>query len=527
MDNEILNVIKDVAVKIAHSIYVIDVMNDELDMYSVSNQIDLKGKDTLSNFLEKAKLKVDKDYLSSYMGMFSIPKIQDEIKNGKDYVKYRYKTVSGNYINIISFLSNNKIIVLEYESSKDNKIINNAKYNSLIEALSSSILKINNAFNVDDKTDIKRIEKYINSVLFTLTNNYPDLKKEFNNEALNVSSSSIDTILIVDDDMLTRNMIKKIFDGQYKIAMASNGKEAIEYFEANKSNNGLNAKDNVLGVFLDLTMPVMDGFAVLEYLNSNNYLSKIPVIIISGDYEKETKMRVYNYNIADMLEKPFDFEVVKHRISNFINLYKSSNSLNELINDQNDDLKDLIQPFVSTYEYDYKDNIKNISSYIKILGKKVMEDYPEYGLNEDLVNKMADSSKYYDIGFYSVPKRILNKKNLDENDMKLIKDYPIKGANMIKYLLSLTSDEIYKKYANNIACYYHENYDGTGYPSNLKEDNIPVEAQIASLAITYNNLKNKNINDIKDIILRNSGTIFNPKIVGSFMKVENEFINIK
>ena len=67
----------------------------------------------------------------------------------------------------------------------------------------------------------------------------------------------------------------------------------------------------------------MCGISCNVIFGKNNYLYKIPVIIISGDYEKETKARVYNYGVADMLEKPFDFEVVKHRIGNFINLYKS------------------------------------------------------------------------------------------------------------------------------------------------------------------------------------------------------------
>ena len=62
---------------------------------------------------------------------------------------------------------------------------------------------------------------------------------------------------------------------------------------------------------------------------------------------------------------------------------------------------------------------------------------------------------------------------------------------MLNYVLSLTSDALYKKYANNITKFYHENYNGTGYPNNLKGDNIPLEAQIAAICINYNNLSKK------------------------------------
>lgn len=322
-------------------------------------------------------------------------------------------------------------------------------------------------------------------------------------------------------------MIKKVIDDEYKIVMASNGKEAIDYLEANSSKLATESTDNVLGIFLDLTMPVMDGFAVLEYLSRKNYLSKIPVIIISGDYEKETKARVYNYNIADMLEKPFDFQVVKHRINNFINLYKSSNALGQLISDQNAELKDLVDPFVLAYRYDYEKSIKRVRKYIKILGEQVKIDYPNYALTSELVDKMADASLYYDIGFYSIPRKILNKKEqLNEEELSKIKSYPVFGFKMIEYVLSLTSDVKYKDYAFNIVKYYHENYDGTGYPNNLSGDKIPLEAQIASVAITYNNLLKK-VNDPKEIIISKAGKMFNPKIIDSFVKVSDSFLNVK
>ena len=83
-------------------------------------------------------------------------------------------------------------------------------------------------------------------------------------------------------------------------------------------------------------MPVMDGFGVLEYLNDNNYFNKIPVIIISGNYDKETRNKAYSYQIADMLEKPFNAQVIRHRIENLISLYRSSGILSEMMFEQQD-----------------------------------------------------------------------------------------------------------------------------------------------------------------------------------------------
>ena len=93
-----------------------------------------------------------------------------------------------------------------------------------------------------------------------------------------------------------------VFEKKYDVVLAHNGQEAIELLN---SSNG----SSISCIFLDLIMPELDGFSVLDYLNDNNYLNKLPVIIISGNYDKETRNRAYSYRIADMLEKPFNLEI--------------------------------------------------------------------------------------------------------------------------------------------------------------------------------------------------------------------------
>ena len=514
-----------------------DAFNDELICYSlVDGKFTIEEKKSFAGYLEELKTNIEEQYFKSYMNFISIPKLEEAKKSGKEKVTFTYKTLNNKtYINTSMLINTNSgyaVLVLRQEQ-KDNfsndKVEETIRFNSLIDSLSDAIIKIQNVFSLDQKSlsNINNIEYYINSIFEILTSNYPELKKSINKVYANVTSRKEDTILIVDDDMVTRNMIKKLFDENYKIVTANNGKEAIEYLDENASKGVSSSSDHVIGIFLDLTMPVLDGFAVLEYLSKKNYLTRIPVIIISGDYEKETKARVYNYNIADMLEKPFDFEVVKHRIGNFINLYKSSNSLSNLINVQSEELKDLINIFVDAYLYDYKQSIEMVNKYIKVLATKVMQDYPEYNLSSDLVDKMADASIYYDVGFYSIPILILSKANdFTKDEINKIKNYPLFGAKMTDYLLGLTSDSLYKKYCANITKYYHENYDGTGYPEGLLGDTIPLESQIAAVCIMYNNLRRKSHAVTKDTIIDKSGTMFNPKIVGSFMKVADEFEKI-
>ena len=228
-----------------------------------------------------------------------------------------------------------------------------------------------------------------------------------------------------------------------------------------------------------------------------------------------------------MLEKPFDFEIVKHRVRNFINLYKSSNSLNELVSNQNRDLKDLINPFIDAYMYDYKENIEKVTSCAQILCDEIVKMCPEYGLDELKINKLKEAVRYYDIGFYSIPRVLLNSNTkFNKEELNRIKTYPLFSSKMLDYVLSLTSDEGYKIYAKNIARHYHENYDGSGYPGGLKEDEIPLEAQIAAICIMYNNLnKKENINP-KNIIASKKGVMFNPKLVECFLNVYDKIESI-
>ncbi len=406
------------------NIYLFDNIGDMVEIYNfVDGVLTQKETKNLTEYLGYINTNLKEEYVSGYMNSISVPRLEEEKQNGNDVVRYTYTTLNNktytNLCTLIDLDGKTYAFVIELKTESGNKKVDNDKYDNFINVLSDAIIKIQNVFNLDSKSlsNVKAVEEYILSIFSNLYSNYPELKKSVNKTAANVSGRWEDAILIIDDDKIMRNMIKKVFkeDG-YKLVELANGKEAIEYLEANESKGISEASDHVLGIFLDLTMPVLDGFAVLEYLSKKNYLNRLPVIIISGDYEKETKARVYNYNIADMLEKPFDFEVVRHRISNFINLYKSSNSLNDLVSSQNNDLKVLLNTFVDAYRYDYALNIDKISKYIKILATQVMNDYPEYELTEEKINKMVDASMYYDIGFYSIPRSVLIKREKLTND---------------------------------------------------------------------------------------------------------------
>lgn len=119
------------------------------------------------------------------------------------------------------------------------------------------------------------------------------------------------TILVVDDSDIIRNFIIKIFNNEYNVIIAHDGKEAIETLETN-------VFDNLVCILLDLNMPHMNGFEVLDYLDVNSVYDKIPVSIITGDDSKESVERAFTYPIFDVLQKPFNEENVKSIVEKMV-----------------------------------------------------------------------------------------------------------------------------------------------------------------------------------------------------------------
>ena len=147
------------------------------------------------------------------------------------------------------------------------------------------------------------------------------VKKYVNNESpveiheLNRINTDSKTILVVDDSDIIRSFIKKIFHDTYEVMMAKDGREALDIISVEEEGK-------IIGLFLDLNMPNIDGFAVLDYFKENNLFNKIPVAIITGDDSKEAIDKAFKYPIVDMLNKPFNEKDVKIIVEKTVNYGK-------------------------------------------------------------------------------------------------------------------------------------------------------------------------------------------------------------
>lgn len=124
-------------------------------------------------------------------------------------------------------------------------------------------------------------------------------------------------ILVVDDKGMNRYMLGGIFRENYEILEAGGGLEAIEILEKEQ--------DELAVVLLDIIMPGMDGFGVLEHMKKSDMLKKVPVVVVTDDASEATSVKAFEYNVADMVIKPFEPRVIKRRVQNIIELYAYRN----------------------------------------------------------------------------------------------------------------------------------------------------------------------------------------------------------
>ncbi len=352
-----------------------------------------------------------------------------------------------------------------------------------------------------------------------------------------------DTILIFEDNSIDRAILVELFRSEYKILEAENGKEGLDLLKNNLPSIAI--------VLLDNIMPVMDGFAVLEYLKEKNILTKIPFIMITGESSAEMERKGYEYGIISYVKKPYQPEVVKQVVQNAIGWFKYKMQLELMVKKQNINMQkqnsvlrqqtkklnhvneiliDSLSNIVEFRNMESKQHIKRIREYSLCLGKSVMKLYPEYELTPEKLIQIGLASSLHDIGKIAIPDSIILKPaKLTKDEFELIKSHTTKGAEIIQHRVRLNDRAIFD-YAYDIARHHHEKYDGNGYPDGLKGDEISIAAQIVSLVDVYDALTSKRVYKIAyesdkayQMILNGHSGVFSPKLLKAFTEVKPRF----
>lgn len=296
-----------------------------------------------------------------------------------------------------------------------------------------------------------------------------------------------ETILIVDDSALNRMVLIEILGKEnYTFLEAENGQQAVELLDCHPEVDLL---------LLDITMPEIDGFGVLEAMNQYHWIEETPVIMISAEDSYTFVERAYDLGASDYITRPFDARVVCRRVSNTLMLYAKQKRLVQMVAEQVYEKEKVSNTMISILSHivEFRNNesglhVVHIRTITELLLRRLRKKTDRYPLTEADISLISTASALHDIGKINIPEQILNKPGrLTKEEFDIIKTHSAVGEHMLRQI-PFNQNEPLVKIAREICRWHHERWDGRGYPDGLKGDEIPISAQVVSLADVYDAL---------------------------------------
>ena len=320
-------------------------------------------------------------------------------------------------------------------------------------------------------------------------------------------------ILIVDDDRLTLATAQKLLDGEYKVVAVNSAKQAYKYLERHTPDL----------ILLDINMPEIGGFEVMETLQKDVRLKKIPVIFLTADRSAETEIECFRVGANDYISKPFEPNIMLSRTRSTIELDGYRKDLQRRLDEKTKEMERITIQAIMTVantvdaKDDYtKGHSMRVAAYSELLAQRL-------GWSEEEIQNIYYVAMLHDVGKIGVPDAVLNKPfKLTDVEFRLIKGHTLMGAEILNDFKMFPNVSVGAKY-------HHERYDGKGYPEGLKGESIPLVARVIGLvdsydAMTSNRVYRKRLND--DIVMqeleKGKGSQWDPDLVDIFVELIRE-----
>lgn len=294
-------------------------------------------------------------------------------------------------------------------------------------------------------------------------------------------------ILIVDDSEMNREILTEMLQNDFRILEAENGEQALTMLKQYGTGISL--------MLLDIVMPVMNGFEVLAAMAREHWMDDIPVIMISSEGSEDYIRRAYEMGVADYISRPFDAKVVFQRVFNTIKLYAKQRRLISLVADQiyekeknNGMMVGILSQIVEFRNGESGPHVLHIQTLTRMLLEQLVQKTGQYSLSWSEQYMISLASALHDIGKIGIDEKILNKPGkLTKEEFEIMKTHTLIGASMLEDL-KMYQGEMLVEIAYQICRWHHERYDGKGYPDGLVGEEIPISAQVVSLADVYDAL---------------------------------------
>ncbi|QYJ80153.1 HD-GYP domain-containing protein [Shewanella acanthi] len=329
------------------------------------------------------------------------------------------------------------------------------------------------------------------------------------------------TVLIVDDRSENIDILRAVLQPHYRVKAAINGQSAL------KIAAKIPSPDLIL---LDVMMPEMDGFEVINVLKQDPKTANIPVIFVTASGDIADEQRGFELGAIDYIPKPISPPIVLARVRTHLALYDQNRELEEKVRERTQNLTETRLEIIKRLgrAAEFKDNetgmhVIRMSHYSSILAEAL-------GMPKEWCQRLEEAAPMHDIGKIGIPDRILLKPGkLDSEEWEIMKQHTLYGAEILG---NHSSDLL--GMAKLIAASHHEKWDGSGYPFGLKGQDIPLEARIVALADVFDALTTERpyksawtVEQALDYITEQSGKHFDPDLVELFKRIVPQILQVK
>ena len=336
------------------------------------------------------------------------------------------------------------------------------------------------------------------------------------------------SVLIVDDSELNRKMLGQMLGSRFDIAEAASGEACLQLLEQNATGISI--------VLLDIHMPGIDGFTVLEEMNQKNLLEQIPVIMISSEDTVDAVRRAFDLGASDYISRPFDAKVVYQRIINTIQLYAKQRRLSAMAADLAFEKErasrmmiGILSQVVEKRNGESRDHVQRVAQLTSMLLAGLAQKTDRYPLTREMRRTIATAAALHDIGKMEICEDLLHKEGpLTEAERRTLQSHTLLGAQMLDEQPECR-DDAFARTAYNICRWHHERYDGGGYPDGLQGEQIPIEAQVVGLADVYERLVSRPVDgharthsEVVQMICTGVCGAFNPLLLDCLQDMEAE-----
>ena len=327
-------------------------------------------------------------------------------------------------------------------------------------------------------------------------------------------------ILIIDDEPANLKLLDKMLSAQgyQQRILIQDPREVLPSYQTQRPDL----------ILLDINMPHLDGYQVMEQLTGLNDPLLPPIVILTAQHTKDYLLRALAGGARDFVSKPFDRNELLMRVRNLLDaqlahrmLYSQKDVLEQMVRERTEELHhtrlQVVQRLGKAAEYrdeETGNHILRMSHICALLARKV-------GWDDAQCDLILNASPMHDIGKIGIPDAVLQKPGkFEPHEWEIMKTHAAIGAKL------LDGDESdLMQMAKVIAISHHEKWDGSGYPHGLSGEDIPISGRIAALADVFDALtsvrpykKAWTVEAAVDLIKENSGKHFDPTLVEAFLE---------